>query len=92
MLGRVENPFGILTQGLDPVMVGAKEASAASRRRVAARAGPVGEAEEEGRQVQPGVEARARGRELHTHSTATLPASSLTLGWGPIDCFQVPLR
>lgn len=73
-------------------MLGAKAASTASRRRVGARAGPIGDAEEEGRQVQPGAEEReGGGREPGAHSAATLPASSLTPGWGPIDCFQVPL-
>lgn len=72
---------------------GGKAASAASRRRVGARAGLVGDAEEEGQQVQPRAEEQAGGgREQGAHSAATLPASSLTPGWGLIDCFQVPLR
>lgn len=54
-------------------------------------AGQVGDAEQEGRQVQPGAAERAgRGRVLDAYSTVTLPASSLTPGWGPIDVSWLP--
>lgn len=41
--------------------------------------------------MQPGAAERAGGgRVQDTYSTVTLPASSLTPGWGLIDVFRLP--